>query len=263
VEIEMLPLSFKEFVDHLKDRSELQKKYVSYLTGSAFPYALELRHDPMLVRDYLQGIFNTVLLKDVVARLRVADVMMLESLIRFLFDNIGSVVSTKKISDTMTSSGRRISTHTVESYIQGLRDSFIIYQARRYDIRGRQYLKSLEKYYAVDMGLRTFTLGKRGGDVGHVLENVVYLELLRRGYNVFVGKIDDNEVDFVAMDGKGIRYFQVAASVREATTLERELKPLRKINDAYPKMLLTLDDDPEGDIDGIRIVNALEFLLDE
>lgn len=187
--------------------------------------------------------------------------MMLESIVRFLFDSIGSPLSTKKIADTMTSNGRKIDTKTVEKYLDALMESYIIYQAKRYNIKGKQYLKTLEKYYVVDIGLRYMLLGARSADVGHILENVVYLELIRRGYDVYVGRLDEMEVDFVAMDYKRITYYQVAASVRDEQTLRRELVPLQKINDHYPKFLLTLDEDPEGDYEGIRRVNALEWLM--
>lgn len=186
---------------------------------------------------------------------------MLESVTRFMFDNIGSPLSIKKIADTMTSDGRKIDAKTVEKFISGLTESFILYKAYRYNVKGKQYLKTLEKYYVVDIGLRYMLLGSRSTDIGHILENVVYLELLRRGYEVYVGKVDDTEVDFVAMNNKKIVYFQVSATVRDAKTLERELTPLQNINDHYPKFILTLDEDPEVDYNGIRKVNALDWLL--
>ena len=187
--------------------------------------------------------------------------MMLESITRFVFGNLGNQLSTKKIADTMTSSGRKIDVKTVEKYIQALMDSFIVYQAKRYNVKGKQYLKTQDKYYVVDVGMRSMLLGSRSMDVGHILENVIYLELLRRGYDVYVGKVDTLEVDFVAMDQKRIVYFQVAETVRARETLQRELAPLQKIADHYPKFILTLDDDPEADYDGIRRVNALDWLV--
>lgn len=161
----------------------------------------------------------------------------------------------------MTSAGRKIDVKTIEKYISGLMESFIIYQAKRYNIKGKQYLKTFEKYYIVDIGLRYMLLGKSGTDVGHILENVVYLELIRRGYDVYVGQIGDLEVDFVAMNADGKTYFQVAASVRDEKTLDCELSSLKKINDNYPKYILTLDDDPDADYEGIRRINALNWLL--
>ena len=261
VEISMLPLSFREYVESTGGTKELQSQYRRYLETSSFPYALELANQPKELRAYLEGIYNTIVVKDISLRNRIPDAMMLESITRFVFDSIGSPLSTKKIADTMTSAGRKIDVKTVEKYLKALMDSFVIYQAKRYNIKGKQYLKTLEKYYVVDIGMRTMLLGSRAMDVGHVLENVIYLELLRRGYEVYVGKVDDLEVDFVAMDQKRTIYYQVAASVRDENTLRRELMPLQKIPDHYQKVILTLDEDPEADYDGIRRINALDWLV--
>jgi len=260
VKIEMLPLSFFEFVKASGRADYLDEEYQDYLVTSSFPYALNLNKDKRQIKEYLTGIYDSILVKDVIARRKISDVMMLESVIRFLMDNIGSQLSTKKISDTMTSGGRSINVRTVESYVSALMDSYIVYQAKRYDIRGRQYLKTLEKYYIVDIGLRNVLLGNPGKDIGHVLENIVYLELIRRGYDVYIGKVDDIEVDFVVKDENGTKYIQVAASVRDETTLARELRPLQKINDHYPKIIMTLDKDPIADYEGIRRINALDYL---
>lgn len=261
VEIKMLPLSFKEYVKSTGNTSDLARKYISYLENSSFPYALELEGQPKEIRDYLDGIYNTIVVKDIANRHKIQDTMMLESVTRFVFDNIGNQLSTKKIADTMTSDGRKIDVKTVEKYVRALMESFIVYQAKRYNIKGKQYLKTLEKYYAVDIGMRYMLLGSRSTDVGHILENVVYLELIRRGYDVYVGKIDELEVDFVAMEPKRIIYYQVAASVRDEKTLLRELAPLQKITDHYQKFILTLDEDPEADYEGIRRINALDWLI--
>ena len=214
-----------------------------------------------MLEDIEAGKINTVVVKDLASRKKIPDVMMLESVARFVFDSIGSPISTKKIADTMTSSGRKIDVRTAEKYMDALLESFILYQARRYNIRGKQYLKTLEKYYVVDIGLRYMLLGSRSTDVGHILENVIYLELLRRGFEVSVGKMDDLEVDFVAVDQKQTVYYQVAATVRDEGTLKRELASLQKINDNYPKFILTLDEDPDADYEGIRRINALEWLM--
>ena len=261
VEIEMLPLSFREYVS-AAGRENLPLRYREYLENSSFPGALEFTGSQKHLLGYLQGVYDSVVLKDVVARYKIQDVMMLESLARFAFDTIGSFLSAKSISNAMNADGRKIDVKTVERYLQALMDSYILYQAKRYDIKGKQYLKTLEKYYAVDIGLRSLLLGKRGADAGHILENVVYLELLRRGYQVSIGKVDTLEIDFVAMNQGGQSYFQVAATAREQTVLERELTPLRKISDHYPKYILTLDEDPEADYDGIRRLRALDWLLD-
>ena len=259
--IEMLPLSFREYVESTGSESDLARKYVDYLENSSFPYTLELAGQPKEIRDYLDALFNTIVVKDIAQRKKISDPLMLRSVLRFLFDNIGNPLSSKKIADTMTSAGRKIDVKTVEKYIEALMQSYVVYQANRYSVKGKQYLKTLEKYYAADIGMRYMLLGSRSTDVGHMLENVVYLELLRRGYDVYVGKVDEFEVDFVVMDGKRTAYYQVAATVRDENTLNRELTPLRKIADHYPKYILTLDEDPEADYDGIRRINALDWLL--
>lgn len=263
VTIEMLPLSFAEYVEWTGTKDNLPHKYQSYLETSSFPYALELASDSKAVRTYLEGIYNTVILKDVAGRLKTVDPMMLESILRFAFSSLGSPISSKRIADALCSNGRKIDSRTVEKYLVALTNSFILYRAGRYDVRGKQHLKSLEKYYAVDLGLRFMLLGGRGLDVGHILENVVYLELLRRGYDVAVGKVGDMEVDFVASSPDGLFYVQVAASVRDPKTLERELRVLQKINDNYPKVILTLDEDIDADYEGIRRKNALRWLIDK
>lgn len=261
VEIEMLPLSFKEYIE-FTGKNDLSRKFADYLRYSSFPFAVYLNNDAGKVRDYLSGIYNTVILKDVVAKKKIADILMLESVVRFMFDNIGSLLSTKKIADTMTSEGRKISTHTVESYISALMDSFIIYRAKRYDVKGKQYLKTNDKYYICDIGLRSFLLGNKGGDTGYVLENVIYLELIRRGYDVYVGKVGDKEVDFVAIKEGAIEYYQVALTVRDENKLKTELASLEAISDHNPKYLLTLDDDPPANHNGIRQINAIDFLME-
>ena len=261
VEIKMLPLSFKEFVGATRQEENLSKAYKQYVSASSFPYVLELLETPQEINPYLEGIYNTILVKDIIDRKKITDTTVLKSVTQFLFDNIGLELSSKKVSDTLTSNSRKSDPKTIEKYIGALEESFIVYCAGRYNIKGKEYLKSLQKYYVADIGLRNFMLGKKGMDVGHVLENVVYLELLRRGYDVYVGKIDAQEVDFVAQTQDGNTYIQVAASVRDERTLERELKPLKAIKDNYPKLLLTLDDDPQGDYDGIVRQNALEWLM--
>lgn len=261
VQIEMLPLSFREYIESTGSMENRGIKYVEYLETSSFPYALALKGQPNELRDYLEGIYNTIIVKDIVSRKKITDTMVLKSILRFVFDNIGSPLSSKKIADTLTSNGRKIDAKTVERCLEALSESYIIYQAKRYNIKGKQYLKTLEKYYVVDIGLRFMLLGSRQADAGHILGNVVYLELLRRGYDVSVGKVDEYEVDFVAQSGRGTTYFQVALSVRNEQTLERELRALMSIHDHYPKFILTLDDDPEIQYDGIRRINARDWLL--
>lgn len=261
IQIEMLPLSFKEYMISTGSMNDRGIKYVDYLQNSSFPYTLELEGQSDEIRSYLEGLYNTIVVKDIINHSKISEPMMLKSILKFIFDNIGNPLSSKKIADTMTSSGRRIDTRTVEKYLNALTESYIIYQAKRYNIKGKQYLKTLEKYYVVDIGLRLMLFGSKQIDAGRILENIVYLELLRRGYDVYVGKVDEFEVDFVAQNGKGTTYFQVALSVRDEKTLERELRSLRAIKDHYPKILLTMDDDPEVHYDGIRRINARDWLL--
>ena len=262
ITVEMLPLSFEEYVRWTGDSKELSRKFTEYLETSSFPYVTELNGDHKAIEEYLSGIYHTVVLKDVVGRLNNADPMMLESILRFVFSSIGSQLSVKKIADTMTSEGRKIDVRTVEKYISAFMDSYILYQAKRYDIKGKQHLKTLEKYYVVDIGMRYMLLGRRSLDIGHVLENIVYLELLRRGYDVSIGKVEALEVDFIATNSEGTSYYQVAATVRNEATLERELRSLQKIRDNYPKIILTLDEEPNCDFDGIHKMNALKWLTE-
>ena len=262
VKIEMLPLSFAEFVQARQMEGNLERAYQKYIELSSFPYITQLEETSEQVSEYLRGIYDTIILKDVMWRRQITDPMMVESVLRFVMDNVGNQLSTKKISDTMTSEGRKINVRTVESYLKAFMESYIIYQAKRYDVKGRQYLKTLDKYYIVDVGLRNAMLGSTGStDVGHILENVIYLELIRRGYDVYIGKVDNLEVDFVAKRGVDILYVQVAATVREANTFERELRVLKKIKDNNPKYILTLDIDPVANYDGIKKINALDYLI--
>jgi len=270
VEIHLLPLSFKEYCSSFPKKKEphltASKRYQDYILNSSFPYTLELtgrENSKSLIQNYLGGIYNTILLKDIVARKNISDVLMLESLVRFLFDNIGCETSTKKISDSMTSAGRKISVHTVESYISALTDSFILYRTGRFDIKGKQYLKTGHKYYLVDTGLRHFLLGSQIKDEGRVLENIIFLELRRRGYEICFGKIDNVEVDFVAVKNGIPAYYQAAMTAREKSTMERELKPLDIIRDHYEKFLITMDDDPPAFFNGIKRINAIDWLLGE
>ena len=260
IEIHMLPLSFKEYIDFYGKNDEL-KKYNEYSIYGGFPYLINLDSIEQKM-DYLSSIYNTVIMKDVINRKGIKDTLLIESICKFLFDNIGSNVSTKKISDTLASYGRKNSVHTIEEYLNALLESFILYKVNRYDIKGKQLLKTQEKYYLSDIGLRTYLLGSSSDrDLGHILENIIFLELKRRGYRINVGKNDENEIDFIIQDLEDIIYIQVALSVRDKATLERELKPLREINDNYKKYIITLDYDTSN-YDGIKLISAMDFLLD-
>ncbi len=259
IEIKMLPLSFKEYTSSFKS-DNYQQLFLDYMKNGGMPGTINIESNQ--IDKYLDGIFSTVIYKDVMSRNKITDKILLENILKFIFDSIGSPISTKKISDTLTSKGTSISNHTVENYITAFLESYIIYKSERFDVKGKNLLARDYKYYVVDSGLRSYFLGKKAdSDMGHILENIVYLELLRRGYKVYIGKVDDLEIDFVAENRDGLKYFQVALSVRDEKVLERELKSLKKTGDHYPKYLLTLDMDLETDYDGITKINVVDWLL--
>ena len=264
IEIKMLPLSFKEYVSAFDDNN-YQQLFLNYMKNGGMPGNISIiKSNPNDLDKYLDGIFSTIVYKDIMARNNINDKMLLESVLKFIFDSIGSPISTKKISDTLTSKGMSTSNHTVEKYMIAFIESFLIYKAERFDVKGKNLLARDYKYYVVDQGLRSYLLGKKAdNDMGHILENIVYLELLRRGYRVYVGKVDDLEVDFVAESRDGLKYFQVALTVRDEKVLERELRSLQKTGDHYPKYLLTLDMDLESDYDGITKINVVDWLLQD
>lgn len=262
VEIHLLPLSFSEYKQAFPEETSLLRLYRNYLEFSSFPYALQLKNDIRLIHDYLSGIYNTIILKDIVARKGISEIAQLESIIKFLADNIGNICSIKKIADTMTSDGRKISTHTVESYIDSLCKSFIFYKVQRFDVKGKQILKSGEKYYLCDLGLRTFLLGRKYADRGFILENIVYLELLRRGYKVFIGKTGEYEIDFIAQNENGTEYYQVTESMHDEQTRNRELRALESVKDHNPKYVICLDDESIIDYNGIKQIYALDWLVE-
>ena len=261
IEIKMLPLSFKEYANYYKSEGD-EKLYLKYVNSSSMPYALKLDSQDEIDK-YLDSIYNTIIVKDIAVRKKISDTGVLRSISEFMFASVGNLLSVKKIADTLASNGRSISVHTVKSYLNSLVESFIFNKVSRYDIKGKQYLQSGDKYYATDVTMRYALLGRKNIDLGHILENIVYLELLRRGYKIYVGKSGDKEIDFVAENSRGIQYFQVAYTVRDEKTLERELSALESINDHYPKFILTMDVDPEVDYNGIRKMNVLDWLLDK
>ena len=274
IELKMLPLSFKEYYQAKLEYEKLEQKenrilktliqyYNEYIVNSSFPYTLQLDSDLKNIHEYLSGIYNSVLLKDIVARLKISDVMRLESVVKYIFDNIGNLTSLSKIVNTLTSMGRKTDAKTIEKYIRGLTDSLLVHEVSRYNIKGKEFLSTLSKYYVADLGLRQMILGNRNIDMGHILENIIYLELLRRKGNVYVGQFDKNEIDFVVINSNEIEYYQVALTVLDENTLKRELDAFKNIKDNYPKYLITLDDVMVNtDYDGIKVVNALEWLLE-
>lgn len=264
VEIKMLPLSFKEYLSAFEENVDKQEKLLDYFKYGSLPQTVELfKTDSDLINSYLDGVFSTVIYKDIMIRNNINNKLILESILKYIFCNIGSQISTKKISDTLTSMNRATSNHTVENYISAFLEAFLLYKVDRFDVKGKNVLSSGYKYYLVDLGFRNYLLGKKSGqDMGHILENIVYLELLRRGYKVYTGKVEDLEIDFVAENKNGLAYYQVSLTTRDEKTLERELKPLKKTGDFYPKYLLTMDRDLETDYDGIRKINVIDWLLD-
>ena len=274
IELKMLLLSFKEYYQAKLEYEKLEQKenrpsktliqyYNEYIVNSSFPYTLQLDSDLKNIHEYLSGIYNSVLLKDIVARLKISDVMRLESVVKYIFDNIGNLTSLSKIGNTLTSMGRKTDAKTIEKYIRGLTDSLLVHEVSRYNIKGKEFLSTLSKYYVADLGLRQMILGNRNIDMGHILENIIYLELLRRKGNVYVGQFDKKEIDFVVINSNEIEYYQVALTVLDENTLKRELDAFKNIKDNYPKYLITLDDVMVNtDYDGIKVVNALEWLLE-
>lgn len=263
IEVKMFPFSFREYVSTLVSPFSMEQAYRDYTEKGAFPYVAQIKDDAEMVGEYLRGLYNTIVLKDVVARKKVSDVMILESVVRFLADNIGNVTAMKRISDTMISDGRKISSHTVESYVSALTDSFIFYPVMRYDTKGKQFLKTGQKYYLADVGLRQVIVGTKGRDLEHILENIVFLELARRGGEVYVGKTGDEVIDFVVIKGETKVYYQVSLTVRDEQTMKRELQPLLRLDDHYPKYLLTLDNAPVVWHDGIKQMWVVDWLLEK
>ena len=260
VQIHILPLSFAEFFQAKKIK-DTKSTFAEYLKFGSFPQILEL-DSQKTIYDYLDSIYSAIVVKDIMARGKTINENILTSILKFLFHNIGSEVSSVNIVNTLKSNKREVSYNTVEKYLKYLKDSFIIYEVSRYDVKGKQHLKQNAKYYAVDIGLRNMLLANKETDIGHVLENIVYLELLRRGYKISVGKIENKEVDFVVENENGKEYYQVASSLLDKNTLERELEPLNRIHDHFSKSIITLDDFTAGKTyNGVRVIHAIEFLL--
>lgn len=279
VEIHMLPLSFREYLsglypevvdtEVLRRKVNLREVFMDYLNYGGLPQTLdyyEVRDGVQVpevanIHEYLENILSTIVYKDIMLRHNVTDKALLERIVNFILDNIGQPISTKKIVDTLNGNQMQVSFYTVENYITALGECFLIYRAERFDIRGRELLSTGYKYFVTDTGLRNYLLGRSANnDIGQLLENVVYLELIRRRAKVWVGKYDNLEVDFVADSGE-TRYYQVSKDVSAEETLEREMTPLRKIRDNYPKYLLTLDGGANGDLEGVRAEGVMDWLL--
>ena len=263
VQVEMLPLSFKEFHSAYSQQNLSDMDiYNLYIEHSSFPRLVHVEDDES-IDEYLESILNTVVLKDIVTRLKITDVPLLLDIIKYLLANIGSLINPTKIANTLTSYGRKTDNKTVEKYLQGLKDGLLIYEVDRFDVKGKALLQRNAKYYVVDSAFRKFLLSRTDSDRGHILENIVYLELVRRGYRVYVGHLQNGEIDFVAKKPHRLEYYQVSYSVMEDTTLRRELSPLEKLDDNYPKYLLTMDVLHKTDNhNGIEQKNVLDWLLE-
>ncbi|MDU2902859.1 MAG: ATP-binding protein [Veillonella sp.] len=263
VQVEMLPLSFKEFHSAYSQQNLSDMDiYNLYIEHSSFPRLVHVEDDES-IDEYLESILNTVVLKDIVTRLKITDVPLLLDIIKYLLANIGSLINPTKIANTLTSYGRKTDNKTVEKYLQGFKDGLLIYEVDRFDVKGKALLQRNAKYYVVDSAFRKFLLSRTDSDRGHILENIVYLELIRRGYRVYVGHLQNGEIDFVAKKPHRLEYYQVSYSVMEDTTLRRELSPLEKLDDNYPKYLLTMDVLHKTDNhNGIEQKNVLDWLLE-
>ena len=260
VQIEMLPLSYKEYREGTKGSGK-EESLMSYIENSSFPQVIQFANEKELVKDYIENLFNTIVVKDILNRNKISDIIVFKSILRFIIDNIGATISSKKISDYLTADGRKVDAKTVEKYINAMMESYILYQVKRYDIKGKQYLKSQEKYYIVDVGFKHSLVPNSRLDIGHIMENIVYLELIRRGYKVYIGKANEYEIDFMANKDDVIKYIQVSASIRDSSTYEREIRPFKSISDNYEKIILTLDNDLGENDNGIKILNVERWLL--
>ena len=264
-EINILPFSFKEFAQTYTTPVDNSIKFEHFMRYSAFPQATELMHqNPTLVPNYLRGVYQSILIKDMLPRKQIYAERSFEGVVNYVMDSIGSSLSPNSIARTLANENKAVDSRTVNTYLKSLCDSFVLYKAERFDIKGKQNLTTQEKYYTVDLGFRNLLLGKEvGQDAGHLLENVIYLELRRRGNEIWVGKIGEREVDFVARDNEGyLTYYQVVYTVRDETVLERELTPFDKIPDHNPKILITLDPE-EVSRRGVRQINAINWLLSD
>jgi predicted AAA+ superfamily ATPase len=260
IEIDILPFSFEEYSEAVKTPDK-RERFNLYMNRGAFPYAVRFTDNSLAHSQYLEGIYNTVLVKDVMTNKNLKDITLLKSIAAFLASNVGSPVSAKRIADTLSSGGRPTGSATVDTYLEALCDAYLFYKVNRYDIKGKTHLKSESKYYICDTGLRNMILGTTNKDIGHQIENIVFLELLRRGYTVNIGKSGrGTEVDFVAVRDRTPEYYQVSASVLDENTLKRELAPFEQIKDNYPKYLITMDDFT-GDNEGIQQVNLIDWLV--
>lgn len=262
VEINVLPLSFKEYYDYFKNESDKRTLFMNYITYGALPGMLMFKTGSSEQREYIESVYRTILEKDVLKRNSSANKQLVENLLNYLICNIGCLTTAKRITDTLNSNGTKVSYNTVNSYFETLQDCFIVYKADRYDVVGKEYLKLINKYYVTDFGFKYYILNNKTIELSQILENLVFLELKRRRFKVATGKVEEKEVDFIIKDNHDkIKYVQVAVTVMDDEKLQQELRPFYQINDNYPKYLITLDDYFVKDHNGIITINAIDFLL--
>lgn len=271
VEISMLPLSFAEYKE-LSNESE-ENAFSEYMRYGGMPYVASMSKTEEKVNTYIEGIYNTVVVKDIEDRQKrretdpdkrkINDIALLKTIAKYLSSVVGSPVSVKSVTDYLTSNGRRVSPNTVDDYMEALAESYIFYPAERFDIVGKEILKSNKKWYIVDLGIRNHILPRKNYDLGFSIENIVYFELLRRGYKVNIGKYANSEVDFVTQKNGVLTYYQVTADMTNQSTFEREMTPLKNIRDNYEKIVLTLDKFSVGNYEGIKVINLIDWLLEK
>ena len=262
IEIKMFPLSFKEYVSYYKDvNNDYEDLFNKYISSSSYPFSINFKEENML-NKYLEDIYNSIIIKDISLRIKKLDISLLHRIVKFMFDSIGSILSINNIANKLSSDGYKIDNKTVSKYIEVLIESMLFYKVERYDIKGKNILSSLEKYYVVDIGIRRIKLGRNYSDLGHIIENIVYLELMRRNYNVYIGYFTNAEIDFVAIKNGEIEYYQVCLSLLNEEVLKREVKSLKMINDNYPKYIISLDKvGVNSNIDGIKHINLIDWLI--
>ena len=262
IEIKMFPLSFKEYVSYYKDvNNNYEDLFNKYINSSSYPFSINFKEENLL-NKYLEDIYNSIIIKDISLRIKKLDISLLHRIVKFMFDSIGSILSINNIANKLTLDGYKVDNKTVSKYIEVLTESMFFYKVERYDVKGKNILSSLEKYYVVDIGIRQIKLGRNYTDLGHIIENIVYLELMRRNYNVYIGYFTNAEIDFVAIKNGEMEYYQVCLSLLNEEVLKREVKSLKMINDNYPKYIISMDQvGTNYNIDGIKHINLIDWLI--
>jgi len=264
VEFQLYPLSFNEYMDFYStedDKNSVEDAFYSFIRYGGFPGLYHMPDDDEVKNQYIKGIYNTVVLKDVVQRNKIRDVELLERIFYYIMDNVGQIFSAKKVADYLKNQGRKVSVESVYSHIRALENALVIHAAKRYDLKGKKVLERMEKYFLSDLGFKNAVLGYRAMDISQLLENIIYLELRRRGYDVYVGKEGDREVDFIGIKRDEKIYIQVSYLLASDKTIEREYKPLLSIRDNFRKYVLSLDKMQSDNYEGIKWVNLIEFLM--